>query len=690
MKITRATILILITCGCIAVGTVHGGWNSIGPYGGHVLSVAIDPQTPITLWVTATDPGAVFKSLDGGASWFAIDIGIDDLGDTVLTIDPQTPSTLYLAVGGRGVLKSTDGGDTWFAVNNGLTDPGNPWAYVVVKRVVIDPQQPSNLYLIAKNHGIYRSQDGGASWFSLPIGVMNVRAIAIDPQTTTTLYTGTYQSGVYKSTDSGDSWFEVRNGLTDPNDPLSYLGINCLAVDPQTPTTLYAGTTARSIYKSTDGGASWFDVNSGLPPSQEFSDVHALCIDPITPTTLYAALWGGVFKSLDGGASWFPANTGLDDLRVTSLSIDHQTTTTLYAGSSCVGLSKSVDGGANWSISNTGFDGLQVTALAIDPQTTTILYAGSSCVGVLKSTDSGARWIAVNNGLSNPDDPTEYVRVKCLAIDDQTPTTLYIGTYQYGVYKSTDGGTSWSAVNTGLPIDYSVTSLTVDPSSPTTLYAQTETTIPAHPKPLNVTNSYKSTDGGDSWNKIPAPEWRYVYYFSFKRPLAIDPITTDTLYLGTGETVSKSLDGGASWFPVYDVAPNVTAIAIDPQTPAILYIGTGDGAYKSTDGGASWFAVSISQLVVSTLAIDFSIPTILYMGTSGNGVFRSQDGGASWIGFNTGLANLNVNAVSIDPSEPTILYAATEDGVFTIDADSIVENSGGGSGSGCFLSTMKK
>ena len=82
MKIPRAMVLILFTCGFFLVGTVNGGlngWNSVGPYGEHVLSQVVDPQTPSTLYLTATDPGAVFKSLDGGATWFAIDTGIDDL-----------------------------------------------------------------------------------------------------------------------------------------------------------------------------------------------------------------------------------------------------------------------------------------------------------------------------------------------------------------------------------------------------------------------------------------------------------------------------------------------------------------------------------------------------------------------------------------------------------------------------------
>src|SRR5438477_10566441 len=77
--------------------------------------------------------------------------------------------------------------------------------------------------------------------------------------------------------------------------------INALAIDPQTPTTLYAGTSGPGVFKSTDGGTTWRAVNTGLDPRR---CCFALAIDPQTPTTLYASTDGGVFKSTDGGESW--------------------------------------------------------------------------------------------------------------------------------------------------------------------------------------------------------------------------------------------------------------------------------------------------------------------------------------------------------------------------------------------------
>jgi photosystem II stability/assembly factor-like uncharacterized protein len=107
-----------------------------------------------------------------------------------------------------------------------------------------------------------------------------------------------------------------------------------LALDPTTPTTLYAGTYGGGVFKSTDGGTSWSAVNTGLTSPT----VQALALDPTTPTTLYAGTWGGVFKSTDGGGSWSSASTGLTcggfPCGVSALALDPQTPTTVYAGTS--------------------------------------------------------------------------------------------------------------------------------------------------------------------------------------------------------------------------------------------------------------------------------------------------------------------------------------------------------------------
>ena len=155
------------------------------------------------------------------------------------------------------------------------------------------------------------------------------------------------------------------------------------------------------------------------------------------------------------------------------------------------------------------------TPLAIDPLPPTTLYAGT-LGGVFKSTDGGVSWRAVNSGLTS-------FFVTDLVIDPLTPTTLYAGTLAGGVFKSTDGGGNWSAVNVGLTKTY-VRALAIDPLTPTTLYAG-----------RSGGHVFKSTNGGGSWSALNSdPAHRSIVL------LAIDPLTSDTLYSATEQKVYKS------------------------------------------------------------------------------------------------------------------------------------------------------
>jgi len=149
-----------------------------------------------------------------------------------------------------------------------------------------------------------------------------------------------------------------------------------LAIDPSTPSTLYAGTTRGGVFKSTDSGASWTNVGLTLWATT----VYALAIGPSTPSTIYAGTNGGVFQSTNGGGGW--TNVGFADQHVAALAIDPSTPSTLYAGTLGGGVFQSTDSGASWSAVNTGLTDLNVRALAIDPSTPGTLYAGTNLGGV--------------------------------------------------------------------------------------------------------------------------------------------------------------------------------------------------------------------------------------------------------------------------------------------------------------------
>ena len=436
-------------------------------------------------------------------------------------------------------------------------------------------------------------------------------------------------------------------------------GISSLAIDPSTPTTLYAGTGV-GVFKSTDGGATWFQVNTGLSTSSEGGlDVTALVVNPSTPSTLYAGIFGGgVFKSTDGGANWFESNTGLGTW-VTALAIDPSTPTTLYHGGP-YGLSKSTDEGANWSSASNGLipygdlPWTWITTITIDPSTPTTLYAGTrdtresggAAGSVFKSTDGAATWSEVNTGF--PAYAPVGPGVTTITIDPSTPTTLYAGIYFAGVFMSTNGGANWSESNTGLN-NLAVTEVAIDPSTPTTMYARTDIGLS------------KTTDGGASWSQVLS---------SHITALAIDPSTPSTLYAG----LFKSTDSGTSWTEITD--PNISAIlAIDPVDSDTLYAktlkefwSTAPFFHKSTDGGLSWTGIGPGDdyllpvyLVIDPLDPDTLYATAITGGVSfwhmGYGVLlKSADGGASWFDIKDGLQGVPSHLV-IDPLSSSTLYA---------------------------------
>lgn len=469
-------------------------------------------------------------------------------------------------------------------------------------------------------------------------------ALAIDPSNTATVYAGTAAAGIFKSSDGGGSWSAINVGLTALTNRAGFVGVNALAIDPVSPATVYAGT-GGGVVKSINGGASWNTLNFPQP-----GGVVALAIDPANPATIYAGTTGGILKSTNGGASWVTVDVGLTaatgNIWRNALVIDPVNPATLYAGSGGGGVVKSINGGASWNPINSGLPG-GVTALAIDPVSPATLYAGSSSStgtvgGVYKSTNGGTTWSPVNSGLTTP--------VVALAIDRTNSATIYAGPGTGGIFKSSNGGASWSPINTGLYCP-GVGTLAIDPSNGANLYAGT------------VSGIFKSNNGGTNWINIGLP-------ISDVQALAIDPVTSGTLYAATDlSLVFKSSNGGASWYPSNTGLPGgAYGLVIDPTNPATVYAAAG-GVFKSSNSGASWTAMNsgITSSGVFTVAIDPANSSNLYAGTPG-GVFKSINGGASWSASNTGLptstGEAEIFSLAIDPAHPTTIYAVARPGGF--------------------------
>ena len=456
----------------------NGGdtWRKVAGSVTEINALSIDPTNPRVVFA-GTGTG-VYKSDDGGETWGRI----STWRANALSINPANPQVIVAAVS-DGVLRSVDGRETWHATDGlpGMSvssllraptgvmyatnarslyrsaDGGATWSEIEVATPVfrsgslhllaVDPTAPATLYakrtLSLFRGGLWRSSDGGVSWQPAGLGSI-ILSLALTPSS---LYAGTIGSGVYRSDDRGLTWRAASDGLTG-------FDIFALAVDPTTPTTLYAATD-NGVHKSDDSGLTWRAV--GLPGQS----VWALAAIPTMPTTLYAGVgYGdepGVYKSTDGGETW--RAIGLPGQRILTLAVDPTTPTTLYAGVRKGGVQRSDDGGETWRA--VGLPGRSVRALAIHPVEPAILYAGTDDNGdnaLFRSTDGGATW----------SESIKTTGIIAVVIDPNAPATVYAASEM--LLRSTDGGATWSREK-GSSLFPSSLLLVTDPAQPPAIYA---------------------------------------------------------------------------------------------------------------------------------------------------------------------------------------------------------------------------
>ena len=279
-----------------------------------------------------------------------------------------------------------------------------------------------------------KTSDGGLTWAPINNGLTaeNLTAVMIDPHDPTTIFAAGWTSGLWKSTDNGVSWFNLQPDM---------VYIEKLVADLLRPDTLYANGS-----RSVDGGVSFTDLG-----------VHKITLDPNNQDVLYSHYGYGssVAKSVDWGATWNSLSTPLiENEGISTLIVDPLNPNLVYlATMRTARVFKSTTGGASWTGAYNGLPPCQGTpvcsksiqVLSADPVTSGVLYAGLDeyGLGIYKTTDFGAHWYPKNNGLTNLD-------IRSISIDPTTPSTVYAGTYGGEVFRSLDGGEHWSPYNNGL------------------------------------------------------------------------------------------------------------------------------------------------------------------------------------------------------------------------------------------------
>jgi len=616
----------------------------------------------------STDGGLTWVEMDSGVEphaglsfrGFTVDPRSSDIVYAAAEVDPsviQAEGRTDINPAGRGgrVYKTTDGGLTWKLLWEGDA---------LARYVWIDPTNPDILYVstgffdrfplnLPENPnprnsgglGVYKSVDGGKTWMALGtehgLGYLHVPSLYMKPDDPLTLLAGTgmnlmgpleFPDGtsvppgyVYLTTDGGQTWQEV----------IKYGIFGAVEYCEQNPQIAYAAS-IDSVYRSEDGGFTWQRFTDEArhtwgPPGLYPGVPIDIQIDPNGCDRLLINNYvGGNFLSEDGGRTWQLATEGYSGSSITQVQVDPQDAAHVFAATTMAPF-ESKDGGTSWQSLAYGDLVGGVLSLALDPSNIQHMIGSpeGAFTTILETKNGGMDWQTrfswsenLPAGYSEQEWKDNKLLFRRIHFAPSDPNIVYAATFHpfiadsdragwkmgLGVYKSTDGGTTWAPANDATTATLGFSDLAVDPNDAQTVYA--------------------------------------VSFF--------------------GDGVYKTTNGGATWTAVNQGLPTpvgeLHTIAMDPANPQILYIGGMTGLFKSENGGGAWMQVAAGldpSAAINDIVIDPLHPGVLYVGTNLLGVYYSLDDGETFSPLRQGLeeGNLNIEDLALN-ADGSVLYAA--------------------------------
>ncbi len=706
--------------------------------GGGQPGIAIDPTNPDVVYVT-TDNGGIVKSTDGGETWFPIinNIGNRRLGD--IALDPLDPQVVYVVaevyarrprwsddpVNGE-LYRSLDGGQHWEVVYAEGMGSGDGRSFGIVRwpstRNILLPHDPSDpdrydadgdgltdvIYIGGwdwdeaspdSRAGLWKSTDEGRTFSQIALEDKKVWVLRQDPDDPETLYVGTYGDGLFVSRDGGITWEDWSQRLPLPM-------ISDIAIVPHSQV-LYVATNTfysrynadeyrgkRGLYKSTDGGMTFFPINTGLEGTS--LNFEVLALDPTDPSgqTLYTGPWKGpdqaIYRTTDGGATWSPmAYETVEEpfwfQRFSNLWAMDVTGDGTFFATTWRGIYRYDPSQERWALKVKGLGNISVRTIAFEPGSDSTIYLGILDSTPWKSTDGGRTWQNIGEGFVTADGAKQ-ASASDFAISPTHPQIIYAtgvgpsGRYLSAVNKSEDGGHRWKRIVNGLPPtsaedpQWQANAIVVSAYDPDVAYVALELKSGGG-------RIYKTTDGGR--------RWREVYTLS-ERPtaLAISATSPETVVCGTDQgTVCIGEQGGKRWRSSRPGSHRIYDVALFPTDPNRILVGMNvAGAYLTTDGGRSWqhvfdeddllpltegialsdFARGRYRPTIRAVQFDPRDPDTLYLGHNpgrwmGVGILKSTDGGRTWIALaDEGFQMRSVNDFDLDATSGNLVVGSWE------------------------------
>ncbi len=668
-------------------------WVELGPapisngeFTGRIAAIACSP-TDGSRYLIASADGGVWRTTDGGSSWTPLTDPMPTSAMGALVLDPGNENIIYAGTGeanyanhsryGLGLLKSTDGGATWSPL------AASTFSGRCFSKVVVHPGNGQIVYAAlaraggfpalaaAKGHpgatgpvGVFRSDDGGATWAPLANGLPTQAAtdLAMHPTNPSILYAaighifGAAENGIYQSIDGGASWNKLAGGL-----PTSNVGRISIAIAPSQPARIYAlitraadasggGASVLGAYRSDNDGQNW----TSLPLTNiQSSYGWYLSVVTVRPTDANVVLMGGVsfYRSINAGGTWS---------NVTPPHVDMHAAAWDAAGRLVVGddggVHRTADLGNNWVALNDGLGVIQFYAgLSTHPTSESYLLGGTQDNGSLRRTADGLAWTQLFGGDGG-----------WTQIDPAAPLRLFVEYQGTGnLYRSLDGGGVFNYAGTGIvgtDRNCFLPPYLIDPTNSSRMLYATH-------------RVYRSVDGGANWTSLSADLTGGGS--ASVRTLAQAPSDANAVYAATSDgRLLHSSNGGASFTLAASGLPGwprtTREVFVSPTDPLTVYLaGAGFGqpqVRRSTDGGQTWVELDgdLPDVPVNTVAVDVrgKFP-VLYAGAD-DGLYCSVFDGTTWRRYGRGLPNSPVVDLRLEPTRRRMIAATQGRGAWSV------------------------
>jgi photosystem II stability/assembly factor-like uncharacterized protein len=656
-------------------------WQVVGPSGGDVRVVAIDPKDKNRLYASTLD-GQIHTSSDAGKSWqLLVNLNQPELVLDNLFVDSRDSLKIY-ASGHRhkapgGFFRTTDGGANWKEAKELRNESIHS-----LTQSTVDP----NILIAGTVNGVWRSKNSGGDWEKISSSTMpvNIDSVAIDPRSADTMYAGTWWRA-YKTTDSGKNWRLIKNGMIDDSD------VFAINIDPRNPEHIIASACS-GIYESQNAGEKWAKIQGIPSQSRRTRDILQ---HPSVAGTIYAATTEGFWMSSTSGKTW--SLTTQRDLEINSIAVHPDEPNRVFIGTNNYGVMVSNDGGRNFVQTNGNFSSRFTYFVTPDASQPNRFYAATHNTATgggffFVSADGGRTW-QQSRGF-------DVIRVRPFVLrqDAANPSLMYLGT-NVGIYRSVDRGASWSQLTAGKVPAKPVVKKPVakKPVKKTASVAPTNTAsvpagklVPAINEKVKVIENtpdgkgllvgtdkglYRSYDVTKGWEKLSLGvginENIFAIHMSSTRP--------ETIWAGTATSgVIVSRDSGKTWTKAGGAPDNVpiSSIRSDPERPDYVYVGTIQTFYTSRDGGNTWNRRggglplgNFTSILINPNNTDEIIVSSA-LDTDG-GMFISTDAGNKWKrvdGKDMKLASRRLWSIAFDPQNSNRIFAGTHSsGVYRIE-----------------------